>query len=62
MKKLQADTIRGVYEVESFEHEVTLNENIFFEELRTLEDGEVACCEVSEEMYNKIKEKYGIKN
>lgn len=60
MKKLQADTHNGVYEVEEFEYEVTLSENIFFEELSTLEDGEVACCEVSDEMYAKIKEKYGV--
>jgi hypothetical protein len=61
MKKLVADTIVGVYEVEEFpDLEVTIDEDMFFDELTHVEDGEQIACNVSEEMYNKISEKFGI--
>jgi len=62
MKKLMADTISGVYEVQEFDNgiEVTKDEDSFFEELSTCEDGEQLACEVSDEMYKRIDEKFGI--
>jgi len=40
--------------------EVTKDENSFFEELSTQDDDELLACEVSDEMYEKIAEKFGI--
>ena len=62
MKKLMADTIVGVYEVQDFDKdvEVTKDEDFFFEELSTQDDDEQLACEVSDEMYEKIAEKFGI--
>jgi hypothetical protein len=64
MRKLMADCLTGVYEVEDFEKgvEVTKNEDMFFEELSQCDDDEQLACEVSDEMYETIKEKFGIKS
>lgn len=60
MKKLQADIFGGVYEVEEFEGADMKDEKIFFESLKDCSDDEILCCTVSDGMYDKIKEKYGV--
>lgn len=61
MYKLQADTINGVYKVESFDGEDMKNESLFFECLADCSDGDILCCTVSDEMFKKINDKYGVK-
>jgi len=60
MKKLMADTICGIVEVEEFDAEET-TEQIFVACLDDLPDGEIICAEVSDITYDIIKERYGIK-
>lgn len=62
MRKLQADTAHGVYEVAEFESEEIMSEQRFFESLFDCGKDEILCCTVTDKMYDKIQEKYGIKS
>jgi hypothetical protein len=68
--KLMADIVTGVYEVKDFSYDNIYGKNIrvkpddqdfFFDELSTLEEGEVIASLVDQDMYDKIKELYNIK-
>ena len=61
MKKLQADTINGVYEVDVFEDVAEEIEQIdFYLELDRLEDGNFICATVDRSMFRRIDLEYGI--
>ena len=59
--KVVADTINGVFQVESFDgSEIILSAKDFYESLSTLADGEVIGCEDLAEYQDKIDAEYGI--
>jgi hypothetical protein len=62
MNYLLADTITGVWEVETLVGEdcLILNQEDFYDALRTLKDGEVIGAQVDCERYSKIDSEYGV--
>jgi hypothetical protein len=62
MIKVSADTINGVYYSDFEQDEKTeYNEEMFYDSLATLKDGEVIDAIISDEMMEKIQREYGIR-
>jgi len=59
MKKIQFDTINGVYEVESFDDDSTWVDRLSLDDLKNAEDGVYASA-VDDDFFEKIKCEYGI--
>ena len=62
MNYLLADTVTGVWEVESLEGErcKQLSQELFLESLTNLRDGQTIGCAVDSEYYSTIDAEYGI--
>lgn len=58
--KVAADTASGVYKVDEFDGAPTLEQQDFYESLRTLKDGEQIFAELDAEMYKRIEDEYGV--
>lgn len=64
--KVMADTINGVFYVDSFDdysdiQPEILSEEDFYDELKTLSDDRVVAAELSKDMRVKIEAHYGIR-
>jgi len=64
MRKIQANTITGFYEVEDFDENLDelTDENILMTCLKDCGEDETIYAEVTDEIYDKIKKEYGIKS
>lgn len=58
--ELAADTTNGVYVCEISSEDDVLPDEMFYEKLATLKDGEVIHGLISDEMVSKIEAEYGI--
>ena len=58
-KKVQADNVNGIHEVEEFEGDI-LSQEVFYSSLKDNPDDSVICAEIDDAMAAKIDEEYGI--